>query len=55
MAAKFDAKDLRDEWDRVEALRSKLRAGEPLLFGQLSDFSISRCVSNVDVLTPVLI
>ena len=55
MAAKFDAKGLRDEWDRTEALRSKLRAGEPLLFGSLSDFSISRCVSNVDVLTPVLI
>lgn len=54
MTARFQARGLRDEWDSTEFLRNKLRAGEALLSGNLSDFSINRCVLNVDVMTPVV-
>ena len=55
MAEKFETAKLREEWDAYEALRVRIRGGGTLLEGSLSDFSINRCVSNVDVLTPVIL
>ena len=55
MADKFVTAKLREEWDASEALRVRIRGGTSLLDGSMSDFSINRCVSNIDVLTPVLL
>ena len=52
---KFDAEGLRDEWDKIEGIRLRLRRGKPLLAGTMSEYTISRCVENTEVLTPVLL
>ena len=55
MTEKFETARLRDEWDASEQLRARIRAGNDLLEGSLSDFSINRCVANLEVLSPVLL
>ena len=52
---RFDAEGLKDDWDTNEVLRARLRSGGPLLTGSIGDFSVNRCVHNVEVLTPALV
>ena len=50
-----DCTSLPVEWDAVDAIRDRLRNGEPLISGAGGkDVKIPRCVANYDLLIPIL-
>ena len=50
-----DCKSLPSEWDAQETIRSRLRAGEPLVNDEKgSAVKIPRCVANHELLIPIL-
>ena len=55
MDLRFDAKGLKEDWDTNPYLRSRIRDGLPFLSGTIGDFSVQRCVHNLEALTPVLV
>ena len=56
MGESFELDQLAHVWDETESIREKLRKGENLLDSKPSnvDSSIRECVSNQDVLIPML-
>ena len=57
MALKFDSAGLGFEWDGIDSIRERLRAGKMLIVDgndKGNDGNIPMCVANQDTLTPAL-
>ncbi|CAE7421064.1 unnamed protein product [Symbiodinium sp. CCMP2456] len=50
---RFDCAGLKEDWDGLQNVREALRAGGDLVTGNLGEFSVARCVANLDILMPL--